>query len=553
MAIYVLSSPGRIDTIDGQARYEVAYNWLLEGRPVIRDPALGGIRGRNDLRYSYYGPAGSVAGMPFARLGMLTDDPPGETSRFMFSLVCAFLGALVSVILFLFYLELGIPIRPALAWTFVSAFATMLWPASTSSLDNAQHAFFVILALYLAFLSAKRNSLALAAVGGLVAGVLLLYQEYLMVLIPALAIATLGSTQTERTIGDSNCKGESSSSRALFGVRLKRAVQDVSDALRWVWQTASAKESHRRFLLFLASNAVGAALCLMYHKFRFGSIFTNSKLAIAARAHVKIFGNPVAGGLTILASPGKSIFLYSPVLVIGLWGFSGLRRRYPHLATAIAASSILLVSFISCISFAGGDWCWGPRYLVPLLPLWALAFPFASAKSRLRRYVMVAVLSAGFIVQGLALSVEHQRYLFGKAVNDHFWAEDEWFYFKHSALFARPGEALSLKDGVPLTAQIFKPPPLSESVTYTIFGPPPPRRLAPIWMRQFRVFYLPRPWPLWMWTLPPERRPINLEAVLGGLLGSAVLGYAFITRGMQALESGGAPQEVKSEEKVVCP
>jgi hypothetical protein len=55
-----------------------------------------------------------------------------------------------------------------------------------------------------------------------------------------------------------------------------------------------------------------------------------------------------------------------------------------------------------------------------------------------------------------------------------------------------------------------------------------------------------------MWTLPPERRPVNLEAALGGLLGTAVLGYALITRGMQALESGGAAQEVKSEEKVVC-
>src|SRR5271157_3599776 len=41
LAIYVLSSPGRIDIIDGQARYDVAYNWLLEGRPVLRDPWIG--------------------------------------------------------------------------------------------------------------------------------------------------------------------------------------------------------------------------------------------------------------------------------------------------------------------------------------------------------------------------------------------------------------------------------------------------------------------------------------------------------------------------------
>jgi hypothetical protein len=559
LAAYILSSPGRIDVFDGQARYEVAYNWLLAGRPIIREPVtrrLMGFRGRHNLTYSHYGAGGSLFAIPLVWMGTWNDDPPGETSRFLFSLTCCVFGALTCSVLYLFYRQLDISFPRALAWTFVTAFTTMLWPCSITTFDNAQHAFFVIGSLYLGFLSAKRKSRLLAVAGGLVAGILMLYQEYFLLILPALAISTL-SWSHAGTMAESKdpMQGKQHPGKPL-ACQLRQAAQAVGGAIRSACQQAGQRrESCLRFLLFLTSASVGVIAYLGYNDLRFGSFFQNGNLTYAARYHYPTFGNPIAGFLTLFTSPGKSVFLYSPPIILGLWGFRCLWRRKPQLGTAIAATSTILVLFISCITFAGGDWCWGPRYLVVLLPLWALANPFVSLRGRLRRNLMLALLAAGLVVQGLGLSIENQRFFLERALNDFFWTEDPWFYFKHSALFARVGELGSLAHGLPPMAREFNPMTYPSLSTFTLFGPPPgvPRRVTPVWMRQFKIFYLPKPWPIWMWTIKPELRAINLEACLGALFGMALLGIALIFRGSQMVANHRAPQEICGEKGLARP
>jgi len=556
LAVYVLSSPGRIDIVDGQARYDVTYHWLLEGRPVVRDLMIChfmSVKGRSGLAYSYYGPAGSVFAMPLVWLGLLDDDPPGETSRFLFSLTSSVFGALVTVVLYLFYVELGLSLRKALAWATMSSFATLIWPAANSTFDNAQHAFFVITALYLGFLGAQRKSRLLAIIGGIAAGVLILYQEYFVLIIPGLAISTLSWPRAEAMANrQDHTQGRQHHGKRLT-FQLKRAVQAIGSLIRVACQRAGEpRECCLRFLLFLAATSVGAALSLVYNNLRFGSFFQNGKVIFATQRGYPLLGNPVAGFLTLLVSPGKSVFLYSPPIILAVWGFRSLWRRKPEIGTAVVAVTTVLVLFISCISFAGGDWCWGPRYLVPLIPLWALTFPFVSLKGRLRRGLMLALLTTGFVVQVLALSVENQRFFFERGLNDFFWAEDSWFYFKHSALFARLDEAVSLKDGLPASARWFNSTPVDGWSTYAVLGPPLriPRRMAPQWIRQRKVFYLPKPWPIWMWRLKPDLRPINIEAWLGGACGMALLGIALIFRGFQTPVRIRTPEERVLEQRV---
>ena len=62
LSVYLLTGPGRIDTVDGQLRAEVAYDLLVHGTPVLLDPrtpelyTVPGARGP----VSVYGPAASV-------------------------------------------------------------------------------------------------------------------------------------------------------------------------------------------------------------------------------------------------------------------------------------------------------------------------------------------------------------------------------------------------------------------------------------------------------------------------------------------------------------
>ncbi len=539
VSVYILSGPGRIDMIDGQLRYEVTASLIDDGRPIIRDPALKfvGVRGPNGLRYAHYNAGGSIVGLFPVWLGSLFPDPDGELRRFLFSLTSCFLGAAAAALLYLFYLDLGISRKRALAWTLVSSFATLLWPASTSSFDNAQHAFFLLLAVYLGHRSATAGPARLAAWAGLAAGVPILYQEYLAILAPALALSTLAWPA-----GPSGAPNQELSPNVVeaHGQRGSKTERSVGKMLLNAPNFLKSLDRHSqtRYALFIVGAGLGLALALVYNWFRFGSPFALGSALLERQFHFPLFGNPLVGLATLLLSPGKSIFLYSPPIILGLLGFRRLRRHVPSLGLTLLAASVILVLFLSNIAFVGGDWCWGPRYLVPLLPLWALAFPFVTVQ-RFRRSLVAAIVGAGLAVQLAALAVDHQRFFFERGLPDYFWGEDPWFYFKHSALVARPGEIASLRKGAPETAKQFAPGPYPFLQTYCIFGNPPSKRSsAPVWMRQFSVFYLPRPWPFWMRSFEQERRPINTATWLRGSLTLAMAGIVCIYFGLRSPERG---------------
>jgi len=267
-----------------------------------------------------------------------------------------------------------------------------------------------------------------------------------------------------------------------------------------------------------------------------------------------LFGNPLAGLGTLLVSPGKSVFLYSPPAVLAIIGMRYLRRNSPPIAFAAIGAAFILVGFISCIAFAGGDWCWGPRYLVPLLPLWALAFPFLFRAGVIRRDVILAIVGLGLVVQVLAISAENQKFFFERGLKDLFWAEDPWFYFKHSALLARINETLALNEPLPSTASVFNSIPVPQWTTYCILGPPPnvPRSLAPAWMRNYQIYYLPRPWPLWMARLRPAMRPINMTAWIGSLVTMLFVGSGLICSGLRKAGKPAAYSDSEINNAQVC-
>src|SRR5215469_11557903 len=402
LAAYALSSPGRIDIVDGQARYDVTYHWIVTGRPVFTDPWLRfmSVRGPDGLPYSPYGAAASVVAMPLVRLGLLVDTPAHETSRFLFSLTCAIFGAGVAVVLFLFYLELGISLSSAVLWTLVSALATLMWPASTSTFDNAQHAFFLIGSVFLGYVAGRRSSRWLAALAGLTAAVLIVYQEYFLMLIPALALSVVQWTGSRGSNSAATGLKPGEQTNGREGSTLLRDCKTLLGLIRSGIRTpGDARESLARFLIYCSVSIVaGVALSLAFNYFRFGTVWETGKHVLGSRGGLPpLFGNPLAGLGTLLISPGKSVFLYSPPAVLAIIGMRYLRRNSPPIAFAAIGAAFILVGFISCIAFAGGDWCWGPRYLVPLLPLWALAFPFLFRAGVIRRDVILAIVGLGLV------------------------------------------------------------------------------------------------------------------------------------------------------------
>ena len=101
-----------------------------------------------------------------------------------------------------------------------------------------------------------------------------------------------------------------------------------------------------------------------------------------------------------LFSPGKSIFLYTPPLVLAVLGLPRFWRSHRSSVLAMIATIVPVVLFYCCFPSWPGDWAWGPRYAVFAVPVLLLpAIGFLSAARRPGRSLAAAVLALGLCVQ----------------------------------------------------------------------------------------------------------------------------------------------------------
>ncbi len=104
-----------------------------------------------------------------------------------------------------------------------------------------------------------------------------------------------------------------------------------------------------------------------------------------------------AGLFGQLLSPGKSVFLYSPVLLLGLAAWPAFRRRVEFRRDAwfFLGLFVAQVVFYAGFWFWSGDDAWGPRYILPATVL--LVIPAVEWLSR--RRVLPLALVAGIVAQ----------------------------------------------------------------------------------------------------------------------------------------------------------
>lgn len=122
------------------------------------------------------------------------------------------------------------------------------------------------------------------------------------------------------------------------------------------------------------------------------------------------FSNPFLVGLYgILLSSGKSIFLFSPPLLLGVWGW----KQFAHRAeTGPDARIFLGICVAQVLLYAkwwdwSGDDSWGARFLIPGVLL--MCVPMITVLDR--RAVVIPVVVAGVAVQLLAVAVSGEDFL----------------------------------------------------------------------------------------------------------------------------------------------
>ena len=117
--------------------------------------------------------------------------------------------------------------------------------------------------------------------------------------------------------------------------------------------------------------------------------------------------NLFLGLLGILFSPGRSLFIYSPILVLAIPGAWSLYKREKRLALLAAWMVLSYVVMIAAWHNWDGGWTWGSRLLTPIVPILGfLTAPIIETIWNRKGDMLVIILLAllGLGVQLLALA-----------------------------------------------------------------------------------------------------------------------------------------------------
>ena len=96
------------------------------------------------------------------------------------------------------------------------------------------------------------------------------------------------------------------------------------------------------------------------------------------------------------------VFFYAPPLILSLILWPRFRRAHPALGEFLALAWITALPFYGMWWAWDGGWSWGPRFLVPLIPLSCLPLIMLPEK-RAWRGIAAALILTGIVIQAAAV------------------------------------------------------------------------------------------------------------------------------------------------------
>lgn len=118
---------------------------------------------------------------------------------------------------------------------------------------------------------------------------------------------------------------------------------------------------------FMAGVGIMVLMYSGYNYMRFGSFLEEGRRA-SDLIFYGVFTTPWEGVPGLLASPGKGIFWFCPILIAAIWWWPSLHKRNRYLSSVIIAMALFRMVFIACRSDWHGGFCLGPRFALPVLP-----------------------------------------------------------------------------------------------------------------------------------------------------------------------------------------
>ncbi len=341
LSLLLLTSSGHVDVIDEYMIFFQAESLALRGSLAVpqakEHETWYGLEDTDGQPYTGYGPAHAWVVVPFYALGRTAGGtlgvpaPSHDLILYLGAIVSnSFLAALLACLFHYVLCRLGVPRRISFAASLGLVFATPIWPYAGTLFSEIWTALLLLAAL--AFLERA---------------------------------ARQGQPEVSLVVRCGACLG-----LALM-TRPNHVVAIGVFAVAWLLAPPSRSHRGRNIVLLgaVTSFFLGATLFLNYLHFQDIFQFGYAEQVEGGKI-LTDFSTPLPIGLYgLLLSPGKSLFLFAPLVLLGVAGLPLLWRQSRSLAGVSGGCVLTYALFLAHHTQWEAGYSWGPRYLLPVVPL----------------------------------------------------------------------------------------------------------------------------------------------------------------------------------------
>jgi hypothetical protein len=466
LALYGATSGGSMAT--DIMSYEVTKG-IVESGTVAMSGNIFNMEAHRGIDGRYYAPYGighAIYSIPFYLAGRAVESWGGvriarneALRKAGFVIGSAVAAALTVWITFFFAWRLTSSADAAVRTALTLGFGTILWPYAKFGFSAPLAALCVTLGTYGVWVGMRFTRPLMLLVGGIGFGCAVLVRHELILLCLPVAVW-------------------------------------IAAESKWEW-----RETFGRGLIAAMPVVVAIVITLIYNYARFENPIDTGYLrdVTAERGSFPV-------GLTgLLISPGGSLFIYSPVLLAGCVALARLLRHDRRTAVLFASEVLVLVLFYASFAHWDADRSYGPRYLLPVIPLLVLPLaPWLTRQSPARtRHVLAAVVALSVLVQIPGVLVDFTKVGYTPEVGRLTWDQRTWTW---------RGAEITLNTKASLTA-------VPTNLTYLARGERPalkgPKGEARDFSEQF-AFSLDFWW-LYLFYLGAVSAPVSVALGLSGL------------------------------------
>jgi hypothetical protein len=401
---------GVIDSQDGFQYLAVARNIYYKHEPTAppykydtrENVHMSVYKGRDGKTYSLTGLGYSLAFLPSVALTDIVyniyDIAPSVNfpleNDWLILLTASFTNvfftALLGAVMFLYLKEIKLKNRTALLISFITIIATNLFVYSKHLMPHSMFVTFLVTTFYFLKVYSRTKKPKHMLFSGLSYGVVIItYNTSFLLAIPPLIAYFLLLTKPKVNI---NYIKRLVSISIYFVLGLLPFITIYS----WFENTRSSVN---------INITPGSAVT------KFSShIFSNMPLTVFFEG---LFGQ--------LFSPGRSIFIYTPLLLIPILFWHKITKKIRAEWLTLIVISVVFISFYSTLFSVGrvdqgiaglwhGESSWGPRYLTPIIPfaMLVVGYIYQKLSKKHKLFVFYPLVVAGIIVQLLGTVLPYQ-------------------------------------------------------------------------------------------------------------------------------------------------